>query len=202
MFSVYTKCIHYRVQSCELLTCICFLNSDFGSWNKSRSQFHDQKYLSSPTNFFYIGINLVTSGSIYKKKVIKMADLLRQCGLSVTKHSAFRSLQPRSDMKTVAKSEQKSQRQFVVKWLKEFSWLALREAKMFCIVYEFASSLAGKTDFICSGCVSFKRDSLVLHNSKHSRPSFEKWFSQPRKIPYTGWPWLLTLLIVKMNNTE
>ena len=106
MFSVYTKCIHYRVQSCELLTCICFLNSILEAEIKADRNSMTKNICQVQQIFFYIGINLVTSGSIYKKKVIKMADLLKQCGLSVTKHSAFRSLQPRSDMKTVAKSEQ------------------------------------------------------------------------------------------------
>ena len=43
---------------------------------------------------------------------------------------------------------------------------------MFCTVCESTPSLAGRTDFICSGCLSFKRESLVLHyNLKNSRPS-------------------------------
>ena len=55
-----------------------------------------------------------------------MADSSKQQGLSTTQRSAFRSLQPRSDVKTVVKQKslqslsKNLKRQFVDKWLKEF----------------------------------------------------------------------------------
>ena len=108
-----------------------------------------------------------------------------------------------SQTENPAKSEQNFQRQFVHKWLKEFIWLALRGGKLFCTVCKSAPSLAGRTDFICSVCLSFKRESLVLHyNSKQLKTKCWKMVLPTQEIPYTGWPWLLTLLIVKMNNFE
>ena len=87
-----------RAQSCELLTRICDLNSDFAIWIKSWSPFCDQKYPTSPTYFFflhrdhftYIGFNL-------QKIVIKMADLSKQHGLSVSNQ--------KRDVKTVVKQK-------------------------------------------------------------------------------------------------
>ena len=102
-----------------------------------------------------------------------MADSSKQRGLSAFGFLVPPTKKKRDDSTETekpTKSEQKSQRQFADKWLKEFSWLALREGKMFCTVCETAPSLVGRTDFIGSGCVSFKRESLVLHNnSKHHR---------------------------------
>ena len=65
-----------RAQSCELLTRICDLNSDFAIWIKSRSPFRDQKYPTSPTYFFFLHRDQFT------KIVIKMADSSKQRGLS------------------------------------------------------------------------------------------------------------------------
>ena len=61
-----------------------------------------------------------------------MADLSKQPlrGLSTTRRSAFR------DVKTVVKQKilQSLSKTFRDSLLKEFSWLALREGKIFCTV--------------------------------------------------------------------
>lgn len=62
--------------------------------------------------------------------------------------------------------DESSKRSFVLKWLSEFPWVRFdkQSNKMFCSVCESAPSMAGKTDFVLTGCTSFKKESLTIHS--------------------------------------
>ena len=81
-------------------------------------------------------------------------------------------------------------------WLKEFSWLRVWDGLMFCAILKSCPSMAGESDFVSTGCISCKRESVTIHQSSLNETRALKVYSVSVKVKIPPmatkiWSWWL-----------